>query len=303
MNHVVLFVDDEIKVLESIKRTLHRELYKVEIAVGAHEGLKAIEQCSPSVIVTDMRMPDMDGIEFLKEAQKVSPGSIYMVLSAYSDIEEVMITINQQHVWRYISKPWQNEELRLAIHNALEMYEHREIKKQLLASLEEKNYQLSELNTLLEDRICERTLQLQDKNEILQLLVEDTSVEKILTQICKVISKHLSVSPVFIDVPFLSKCFSDTNTPLPLDLKEVGDDAMRGHREIFTTTALAIPLIKSEYVLGVLLIQNPQRISSFKLADANGSFISAATLCLMQAKNLNESPELVGKIDKLLGDL
>jgi DNA-binding NtrC family response regulator len=80
MEQVVLFVDDEVKVLESIKRTLHREEYTVEIAVGPHEGLRKVVQCTPSVIVTDMRMPEIDGIGFLQEARKLRPEAVYMVL-------------------------------------------------------------------------------------------------------------------------------------------------------------------------------------------------------------------------------
>ena len=303
MDHVVLFVDDEEMVLESINRTLHREVYDVEIALGPHEGLKKIQQCLPSVIITDMRMPEMDGIGFLQEARKLRPDAVYLVLSAYSDIEKIMAAINDQHVWSYISKPWQNEELKLAINNAIEIFEHREIKKELLASLERKNLQLKELNTLLEDKVRERTLQLQEKNEILQMLVEDAPVEEVMRKVCRAIAQHFSASPVFIDVPFLSTNFCDIDEQMPLEYKQIGLDAQQKRTEVVDSSCIAIPLIKSELVLGVVLIGHPEKINVFQLTDTTGSFLTAASLCLMQAKNIRESPELTDKIDELLGSL
>lgn len=303
MAEVVLFVDDELKVLEALKRALHRERYDVEIAVGAEEGLVKVKARLPSVIITDMRMPGMDGIMFLQEAQKICPDAVCMVLSAYSDIEKIMEAINKQHVWRYIAKPWQNEELKTAILNALELFDYRRNKKELLIKLEEKNRQLYELNMQLEDRIRERTIQLQEKNKILELIANDADISMIMETICKAVSRLLENSPVYIDVPFLSKSFCDVDVSMPAMLKDAGVSAIQKGTKTIEHTHIAMPLVKGAHVLGVLLLENPDKISSFKLSEVAENYLSIGAVSLMMAKNLHETPGLNQKLDELLGEL
>jgi CheY-like chemotaxis protein len=303
MGQVVLFVDDEPKLLESIKRSLHRERYTVEIADGPEEGLKKAELLLPSVIVTDMRMPEMDGIMFLQKVQLICPDAVCMVLSAYSDIEKIMEAINKQHVWRYITKPWQSEELKTAILNALELFDYRQNKKELLLRLEEKNRQLYELNTQLEDRIRERTLQLEEKNEILELIANDSEIRIIMEKVCRAVSRALDTSPVFVDVPFLSITFSNGDIEVPQNLKEAGLEAMRKGVKAIERTHIAIPIVKGHNTLGVLLIPDPEKISGFKLSEVVLNFLSIASISLLIAKNFHETPELNQKINELLGDL
>lgn len=291
MGHVVLFVDDEQKVLDSVRRTLHGSDFRMEIAVGGREGVKKCQQIAPSVIVTDMRMPEMDGVTFLQEARKLHPEAVCMVMSAYSDLDKIMSAINEQHIWRYITKPWETEDLKLAIQNAMEMFEYRDGKKkleasleELLATLEEKNRQIEEMNSLLEEKVKERTLQLREKNEILQMLVEDATTAEVMKKICLAIAHHLCVSPVFIDVPFLPASFSGTDEPLPAELKSIGEKAMQDGKEITAASCIAKPLVKGESALGSLLITHPEKVNGQKLADAVGNYLPAAILCLMQAK-------------------
>jgi YesN/AraC family two-component response regulator len=304
MSHTVLFVDDEQQVLDSIKRNLFREKdYFVETANGGSSGLAKVKRFMPSVIVTDMRMPDMDGVAFLQQAQLIQPDAIYMVLSGHSDIDSVMTTINDCHVWRYIGKPWQKEELRIALANALEMYEHREERKVLLEGLQVKSRQLEELNHILEDKVRERSQQLQDRNDILHMLVEDAPTQLVCEKICKTIARQLQLSPVHISVPFLDKYFSDTNTPLSDALTRVRQQALATQREYVDDEGMALPLIKNGIVLGVVLIDNPRSTSPFLLAELANTHLGAATLCLMHARNLLDVPAFDAKIDQFIKDL
>ena len=97
MNHTILIVDDEQSVLNSVFRALHGEDYKVITSNSSKDALQVLKQSNVSVIVSDMRMPGMDGIEFLGGAQKLSPDSVKMILSEYSDIEKIMELINERH--------------------------------------------------------------------------------------------------------------------------------------------------------------------------------------------------------------
>lgn len=304
MSHTVLFVDDEQPVLDSIKRNLFREKdYFVETANGGASGLAKVKRFMPSVIVTDMRMPEMDGPTFLQQAQLIQPDAIYMVLSGHSEIDSVMSTINDCHVWRYIAKPWQKEELRIALANALEMYEHREERKVLLEGLQIKTRQLEELNHILEDKVRERSQQLQDRNDILQLIVEDAPTQQVCQKICQTIARQLQLSPVHISVPFLDKSFSDDDSPLSEALMRVRQQALSSHQEYVDDEGMALPLIKNGVILGVVLIANPRGTSPFLLAELAGSHLSAATLCLMQSRNLLDAPAFEAKIDQFIKDL
>lgn len=294
--HKVLIVDDEQMVLDSIIRALHKEPYTVEMTDNGEDALKIIKRSFPSVIIADMCMPHMDGHEFLSKAQLICPDSIYLVLSAYSDINNIMKAVNEQHVWRYITKPWEKEELRLAIQNALEMFEHRKIKNDLISALKTKNKQLVELNEILEHKVRERTLALQNENEILQMLVKDFDIGLILQKICSSISLHLHISPVFIDVPFLSKTFSDTSQSPTVHLSDLSNTAMHEMRDIMDKNALAVPLTEDGTVLGTILISKIQEHCEFKLADSKFSFVSTAILCLMQAWNLRQVDQMMDEL-------
>jgi hypothetical protein len=214
-----------------------------------------------------------------------------------------MEAINKQHVWRYIAKPWQTEELKTAILNALELYDYRQNKKELLLKLEEKNHQLQELNIQLEDRIRERTIQLQEKNDILELIANDADIKLIMENVCRAIARTLATSPIFIDVPFLSTSFSDIDLPIPQELRIVGIEAMQRGNKSFEKTHIAMPLIKGTDTLGVLLIPDAEKVSGFKLSEIALNYLSIGSISLMMAKNLHETPGLNKKLDELLENL
>jgi len=121
--NVVLFVDDESHILASIRRAVIDEPFEALFAGSAQEALKIIEERSVSVIVTDMRMPGMDGLMLLKIVREKQPKIIRMVLSGYTQLSQVLATINQGEVFQFISKPWQMEaELLTAVRQAIERF-------------------------------------------------------------------------------------------------------------------------------------------------------------------------------------
>lgn len=296
MTHIVLFLDDEQMVLESINRTLHREPYLVKTADNSDNALKLITETPPSVIVSDMNMPFMDGNEFLSKAQKICPDAVYMVLSAYSEIEKIMKAVNEQHVWRYITKPWQKEDLKLAVNNAIEIFQHRKDKMNLLLKLEEQNKKLLQSNDVLEKKVRERTIQLLEKNEILQMLIEGNDMRLILNKICKVISGQLMTSPVFIDVPFLNNTFSDVTRSFTDNLRKMSGDSIVSRKEILTDSAICVPLIRNDTALGTMHVLNTQNISNDQLIDILNSFVPTVIICLIQALNLQQVDNLMDEI-------
>ncbi|MBM7561427.1 response regulator [Fusibacter tunisiensis] len=117
----ILFVDDEPMILKSLKRSLNGEPYDQYYAGSGAEALEIMEKHVIDVILTDMRMPGMNGLELLKIVKQHYPNTVRIVLSGYTQISQMVVTINQGDIFRFILKPWDvDEELRPAIQEAIE---------------------------------------------------------------------------------------------------------------------------------------------------------------------------------------
>ena len=115
----VLFVDDEVNILASIKRALRREGYEMLMATSAAEGFSLLAKNRVQVVVSDQRMPDMNGTEFLARVKSMYPETVRMVLSGYSEISAVTDSINKGAVYRFMLKPWNDEQLKEEVFGAL----------------------------------------------------------------------------------------------------------------------------------------------------------------------------------------
>jgi len=140
----VLYVDDEIHNLNSFKASFRRD-FNIYVAQSAREGRKILDQNEIAVIVTDQRMPGMTGIEFLESIIPVYPDTIRILLTGFSDINAVMDAINRGQVYKYLVKPWADEELKMYIQNAMEIYNLRRENRDLAQKLEQANKQLEAL--------------------------------------------------------------------------------------------------------------------------------------------------------------
>lgn len=115
----LLFVDDEQQILFAL-RALFRQQYTIFTADNGREALNIIEKENIDIIVSDQRMPGMLGVELLKQVKEISPQTVRILLTGYSDADTVINTINTGEVYKFIQKPWDNIELRLVIESALE---------------------------------------------------------------------------------------------------------------------------------------------------------------------------------------
>jgi len=140
----VLYVDDEIHNLNSFKAAFRRD-FNIYVAQSAREGRRVLDQNEIAVIVTDQRMPGMTGIEFLESIIPVYPDTIRILLTGFSDVNAVMDAINRGQVYKYLVKPWADEELKMYIQNAIEIYNLRRENRDLAQKLEQANKQLDML--------------------------------------------------------------------------------------------------------------------------------------------------------------
>lgn len=165
----ILYIDDEQDNLVVFKSAFRR-IYDVYTATSALEGLKTLENEEIPIIITDQRMPKMTGVEFLKNLPD-EPDNIRMILTGFSDIDAIIEAINTGKVYRYITKPWDKEELKITIDKALETLQLRNRNKSLII-------ELKNANENLEGKVAERTKEVnQQKQEIEKLLLNILPVE------------------------------------------------------------------------------------------------------------------------------
>jgi YesN/AraC family two-component response regulator len=121
-SYSVLFVDDEINILSSLRRGLLEEEYSCHFADSGIKAVEILNQKKIHVIVTDMRMPEMNGLELLKHVEANYPSIIKLVLSGYTQLPQVLATINQVDIFNFITKPWSIDELIVILRKAIDYY-------------------------------------------------------------------------------------------------------------------------------------------------------------------------------------
>ncbi|WP_332877326.1 HD domain-containing phosphohydrolase [Massilia sp. S19_KUP03_FR1] len=153
----VLCVDDEPNILSSLRRLLRANGYQVLTADSGAAGLKILAEESVDVIISDMRMPEMNGAQFLATARATWPDTMRLLLTGYSEIQAIQDAINGGEIYRYITKPWDDKEILRVLHDALERRQLVLDKARLEALTTQQNAQLRELNHGLEAKVEERT--------------------------------------------------------------------------------------------------------------------------------------------------
>jgi signal transduction histidine kinase len=143
--HTILVVDDEPDVVKSVQDLLRFD-YKVLGATRASDALRLIGEQNVHVVLTDQRMPEMTGVDFLRQLREQCPDTVRLLITGYADIRAVIDAINQGNVYRYITKPWEPEELQAVIREAAERYDLVAERKRLVEELKGKNEQLQQTN-------------------------------------------------------------------------------------------------------------------------------------------------------------
>lgn len=180
----ILYIDDEQDNLTVFYSTFRRN-FKVYLANSALEGLELIKKHTIHLVIADQRMPEMTGIEFLEQIKVKYPDCIRMVLTGFTDVEAIIQAINKGRVYRYITKPWRKEELKLTIDHALETYNLKQQNKKLFTDLEEANQSL-------EKKVIERTKKIESQRKELTDSIQYASrIQSALLPQTEELDKHL----------------------------------------------------------------------------------------------------------------
>lgn len=152
MKPTILIVDDEQHVLNSINRSL-RDEYNIILSLDGKSALQILREQEVSAILSDQRMPGMTGSEFFLEARKIQPDTTRVLITAYSDIEAIIQAVNEGHIFYYIEKPWEPDNLKLVMQRAVERYSLIKQNNRLIHDLEIANQHLSSENIILKKNV------------------------------------------------------------------------------------------------------------------------------------------------------
>lgn len=163
----ILFVDDEPPILNSLKRLFRPSGYRVHIANSGAEALTVLRENPIDVVVSDMRMPEMDGAQFLTNVSEEWPETTRMLLTGYADLTSAIDAINNGSITRYLTKPWQDADLVMCLEQAIETRRLTHEKNRLETLTREQNSELMSLNEGLEEKVAQRTREIDAARESL----------------------------------------------------------------------------------------------------------------------------------------
>lgn len=177
--HTILFVDDEINVLNALKRLFRKEGYQILTTSSGTDALKLLQEHPVHLIISDQRMPEMSGTELMAKVKSLYPDLIRIILTGYTDVDTITESVNQGNIYKFFLKPWNDQTLLLEVRQALEQYDLLQANKALHKQVLEQNEAFRQINENLEGLIKERTREMEIQNRALAFshaILEDLPV-------------------------------------------------------------------------------------------------------------------------------
>lgn len=189
----ILCVDDEPSILKALQRLFSTKDFQLLLADSGADALEIMRTQNVHLIITDMRMPQMTGAQFLAQAAVIQPDTYRILMTGYSDLTSTVSAINIGKLHRYIQKPWDNQELLTAVDEGLAYFRLIRTNKMLVAKVAQQNKNLKLLNHNLEEMVQQRTEQL--KKTLAQLKVKITEQSKEHKSLLEVLYNFISINP------------------------------------------------------------------------------------------------------------
>jgi len=170
MSSDILIVDDDVNVLRALERLLRRDGHTLHLAESGAAAFQVLEHHSVAVILCDQKMPEMDGATVLAEAYRRQPDTVRIALAAHTDLAAALATVNAAHVRYFLLKPWNDDDLREVMREAVRTHELTSENRRLDTLARQQAEQLETYGRDLERQVAERTLELDVRHRELQEL-------------------------------------------------------------------------------------------------------------------------------------
>jgi len=259
LRYRILYIDDEIDNLRTFKATFRWD-YDILTAKSAFEGFDILDNNEIHLIISDQRMAGLSGIEFFKRIMSKHPDPIRIILTGYSELNVIVRAINECGIYKYITKPWDEQGMKQTIEKALEVYQLREDKKLLIQKLEVANKKLKGENTYLREEI-------KKANNFEAILTNSASFKKSLEMVERLASTNTT-----------ALIRGETGTGKELMARAIHRLSPRAEKPLIKVNCAAIPenLIESEFFgheRGAFTGATQKRIGRFELADGGTIFL------------------------------
>ncbi|WP_205073987.1 HD domain-containing phosphohydrolase [Parvibium lacunae] len=165
----LLLIDDEVGITNALRRLFRPHGYQIEVAESGEAGIALCREKEFDLVISDMRMPGLDGAQTLETIRALQPHCIRLLLTGYADMRATIDAINRGKIYRYISKPWDDEEVLAILREAFEFKSMADENRRLQALTQAQNHALQSLNDELEQRVQDRTKELQQTYSFLDL--------------------------------------------------------------------------------------------------------------------------------------
>jgi putative nucleotidyltransferase with HDIG domain len=172
--HTVLFVDDEPNILKAVQRLLRHEPVRVLCTSRGVEALELLDKTPAQVVVSDQRMPEMCGVDLLSAVRERHGDVVRMMMTGHTDMHVAVDAINRGEIYRLITKPWNDEELKATLRQAFDHWDLKHEIRRLNQVTREQNFKLQDMNRTLEEKVRERTKRLDDKHRELRTAYVET---------------------------------------------------------------------------------------------------------------------------------
>jgi response regulator RpfG family c-di-GMP phosphodiesterase len=165
----LLLVDDEPSILSALRRLFRPQGYRILAAESGAAALDLVADDAVDLVISDMRMPGMDGAQFLERIRHLQPHAVRILLTGYADISSTIAAINGGEIHRYIAKPWDDNDILLVVREALARRDLELRNRELTELTQRQNEELRNLNSDLEDRVRRRTAEIEQINDMLNV--------------------------------------------------------------------------------------------------------------------------------------
>lgn len=169
-NKHVLFLDDDPDVIEVLRLTVSGESFESRFFTDAYEAEASLKNGDFAVVVCDVRMPQMSGIDFVARAKAINPNTVCINMSSTADMTMVIEALHANQIYDFFKKPLKKDKLISRLYKAIERFNIKQTNESLAVSLKEKNRELGEWNRQLDDKVREQTMELQLRDQLLQHL-------------------------------------------------------------------------------------------------------------------------------------
>ena len=282
----ILLVDDDIIHLKTMRHIFKNLPWIIDLASSGEEAVERLQEKDYDIVISDLHMTLVNGIDVMKVALKECPESVRIILSGDEVKDTVLDAINAGHIWQYIPKPWRADEFLYNVKNAVEITNTRKKQKNLLAEIEAKNRVSQELNISLEAR----NLELKTLNENLESLVFDRTRElKVHADALRLLAEK-------------DDCHGALNLLLAFLREEFGTSNIHLGAESLSAPNMSCTLHYSHETIGYLNIKDMRRLFDKKLQDILERSLPLVELCSSHnhAKNTTVSAD---RIDEFLEHL